>query len=214
MRALGSLLRTLFTLASLLALVALILRSFFVDIVMVPHNGMAPTLIYGERVLVWRGAKADMGDVMVCEHPAQPEASVLGRTIAFAGHTVNSDEQGNLLVDTDRAGVQYEGELRFWDETRDKLFTMRHGLIDYRGQHRHSFFIEHGQEFSLRTYAVNRGIYLLGDNRSDLIDDSREFGEVDPAKCRGQVFIRLTPATPGPSAAPDDIHHSYLDVIR
>jgi signal peptidase I len=214
MRAIGGLLRGLFTLASLLVLVALVMRALWVDVVTVPHNGMAPTLIYGERVLVWRGAKPDMGDVMVCEHPAKPEASVLGRAVAFAGHTIDTDGHGNLLVDSDRASIEYEADLRFWDETRQKLFTMRHGLIDYRRQHHHSFFLEQGQEFWLRTYAVNRGVYLLGDNRSDAIDDSREFGEVDPAKCKGQVFMRLTPAPRSESAVPDDVHHSYLDVIQ
>src|SRR5262245_12692468 len=108
MRALGSLIRLLFTLASLLALVALVFKPFFVDIIMVPHNGMAPTLLYGERVLVWRGAKADMADVMVCEHPAKPEASVLARAVAFAGHTVSGDDRGNLLVDSDRASIEYQ----------------------------------------------------------------------------------------------------------
>ena len=213
MRAIGSLLRGLFTLASLLALVALVFKTFFVDIVMVPHNGMAPTLLRGERVLVWRGAQADMADVMVCEHPAKPEASVLGRAIAFAGHTVSSDDLGNLLVDNDRASLEYEAGARFYDDTRNKLFHMKHGFIDYRRQHRHEFFLEEGTDFALRTYMVNRGIYLLGDNRADPNDDSREFGEVDPAKCRGQIFLRLTPADRGPDAIPDDVHHSYLDWI-
>jgi signal peptidase I len=214
MRAIGNLVRALFTLASLLALVALVFKTFFVDVIVVPHNGMAPTLLHGERVLVWRDATADMANVMICEHPAKPEASVLGRAVAFAGHTIDSDILGNLLVDSDRASVEYEADLRFYDDTKSKLFTMKHGFIDYRRQHRHEFFIEQGEQFSLRTYQVNRGAYLLGDNRSDPTNDSREFGEIDPAHCRGQVFMRLTPATPAADAVPDDVHHAYFDVIR
>jgi signal peptidase I len=212
MAAIGRVLSALFRLASLLTVIALFFKLLFVDIVVVPHNGMAPTLLSGERVLIWRNASADMGDVMVCQHPAQASASVLGRVIAFAGHTVSADYLGNLLVDDDRASVEWDDTVRFYDATREKLFTMRRGSIDYNRQNRHAFMIEQGQTFQLRTYQVNRGVYLLGDNRSDPSDDSREFGEVDPTTCRGQVFMRLTPADrTGPE---DDIHHSYLDVIK
>jgi signal peptidase I len=210
MATIGSLLRGLFSLASVLALLALFLRLFFVDVVTVPHNGMAPTMTYGERVLVWRRAHVDMGDVVVCEHPAKPEASVLGRAIAFAGHVVSTDGLGNLLVDSDRASIEWDNDMRFFDVTREKLFTMRSGSIDYRRQNRHQFVIEHDSDFYLPAYEVNHGVYLLGDNRSDTVDDSREFGEVDPAKCQGQVFMRLTPAV----QYDDDVHHSYFDVIQ
>jgi signal peptidase I len=210
MNALGSLLRGLFSLASMLVFFAVILNLFFVDIVVVPHNGMAPGLIYGDRVLVWRHADVDMGDAVLCQHPAKPDATVMGRAVAFAGHTVSVDSD-NLFVDSDRAGIEWEGELRFYDVLRQKLFTMRTGSIDYRRQNRHAFVLESGTPFWLRTYQVSHGAYLLGDNRSDPVNDSREFGEVDPAKCKGQIFMRLTPAE---HEQPVDIHHGYLDVIH
>jgi hypothetical protein len=106
--------------------------------------------------------------------------------------------------------VEWENELRFYDVTREKLFTMRVGSIDYSRQNRHQFIVERDNDFQMRRYDVNRGVYLLGDNRSDPADDSREFGEVDPAKCKGQIFMRLTPATRND----DDIRHSYFDVIQ
>lgn len=210
MARIGALFRSLFSLLSLCAAVAVVFKLFFVDIVLVPHNGMAPTLVYGDRVLVWRRATVDMGDVVICEHPARPEASVLGRAVAFAGHSVSTDRAGALLVDEDRANLEWGGALRFFDVTRNKLFSMRTGDIDYRRQHRHQFMVEAGETFELRSYLVNRGAYLLGDNRTAPADDSREFGEVDPAKCRGQVFLRLSPAPP----QNDDIRHGYLDWIH
>jgi signal peptidase I len=210
MHALGSLLRGFFSLASLLALIAVVLNLFFVDILVIPHNGMAPGLVYGDRVLVWRHASVDMGDAVVCEHPAKAGASVIGRAIAFAGHTVSSDGD-DLVVDADRASIEWRGDLRFYDVTRQKLFTMRSGSIDYRRQNRHEFVIESGTSFWLRTYQVNHGVYLLGDNRSDPADDSREFGEIDPAKCSGQIFMRLIPAD---HERIDDISHGYFDVIH
>jgi signal peptidase I len=207
---LGEVIRGLFSLLSVLAAVAFLLKVFYVDIVEVPHNGMAPTLVYGDKVLVWRNASVDMGNIVICEHPANPQASVLGRAVAFAGHTVSNDRGEGLMVDDDRASLEWEGSMNFFDVTREKLFSMRLGSMDYRRQHRHQFMVESGTSFELTSYHVDRGVYLLGDNRSDLIDDSREFGEVDPARCRGQVFMRLSPAPP----QNDDIRHGYLDWIQ
>jgi signal peptidase I len=209
MSAIGELLRGLFSLASFGVLVALILKVFFVDVITIPHNGMAPTLLAGEQVAVWRNARANMADIMVCQHPANPAASVIGRAIAFAGHRVSTDSYGNLQVDEDRASLDWGQDIHFYDVTRQRLYTMRLGSVDYRRQNRHQFMIERDTTFAVRAYQVNHGIYLLGDNRSDTIDDSREFGEVDPAKCQGQIFMRLLPA---PDRG-DDVHHSYFDVL-
>jgi signal peptidase I len=210
MNKIGEVFRGLFSLLSVLVLIAIVLKVFFVDVVVVPHNGMAPTLVYGDHVLVWRNASVDMANIVICEHPGKPEARVLGRAVAFAGHTVSTDRTGDLLVDDDRASPQWEGPLRFYDAPRDRLSSMRLGSIDYRRQHRHQFMIETEASFDLTSYHVDRGVYLLGDNRSDPADDSREFGEVDPAHCRGQVFMRLSPAPP----QNDDIRHGYLDWIQ
>jgi len=209
MDTLRGLLRGCLWLAGLSALFVGVMRLFFVDVLLVPHNGMAPTMTYGERVLVWRRAHVDMADVVVCEHPADPEQRVLARAVAFAGHTVGSDGNSNLLVDSDHANIEWQGSLRFFDVTREKLFTMRLGSMDYMRHDRHEFIIEQGTALWLPSYRVEQGVYLLGDNRTDSIDDSREFGEVDPAKCHGQVFMRLTPAPPYDEAE-DDIRHSYL----
>ena len=211
MRALRDLLQTLLKLATFAALVAGVLRIFFVDVVEMPHNGMAPTLIYGDRVLVWRRAKPDLGDIVLCEHPDKPEASVIGRALAFVGHTVSTDDRGQVFVDDSRASVEAVDTVQFYDVLREKMFTMKRASIDYRGKHRHEFFIEQGEQFRLQTFGVEHGMYLLGDNRSDTYNDSREFGEVDPARCRGEIFMRLTPAR---RTEPDDINHGYFDFVH
>src|SRR5262245_1820903 len=117
MRVLRDLLQLTFKLASFAALIAFILKVFFVDIYVMPHNGMAPTLLYGDRILVWRRAHADMGDIVMCSHPTKAEATVIGRAVAFTGHTISVDPRGQLTVDDDSASVETEGEVRFYDET-------------------------------------------------------------------------------------------------
>jgi signal peptidase I len=210
MRAIGSFISAIFKLASFVALIAFVLKVFFVDAFVMPHNGMAPTLVYGDRILVWRRAKPDMGDVVLCAHPGKPEASVIGRAVAFAGHTIDVDDRGQLTVDEDAASVEGEGDVRFYDVTREKMFNMKLGSIDYRRKHRHQFFVEDGRTFDMPAHRIERGIFLLGDNRSDSWDDSREFGEVDPATCHGVVFMRLMPA----DERGDDIHGGWFQFIH
>lgn len=210
MRALRSLLEAILKLASFAALVAFVLKMFFVDMFVMPHNGMAPTLVYGDRILVWRRAKPDMGDIMLCQHPGKPEASVIGRAVAFAGHTVSVDTRGQLMVDDDASTIERGGEVRFYDQTREKMFIMTLGSINYKRKHRHDFFVEKDASFEITPLNVQRGIYLLGDNRADSWDDSRDFGEVDPATCHGEIFMRLTPA---PQRG-DDIQHGYFDSLH
>jgi signal peptidase I len=211
MDALAAALSLIVKLATLAALFAGLLRWFFVDDLVMPHNGMAPTLVYGDRVLVWRRATPDMGNIVVCEHPTKPGEHVIGRAVAFAGHSVSTDARGQLFVDEDRASVETLGTVRFFDETRDRAYSMNLSSIDYNRKHRHQFFVEDGYAFALRQRDVEHGIFLLGDNRTDPYDDSREFGEVDPARCRGEVFMRLSPAA---KKMADDIHHGYFDYVH
>jgi hypothetical protein len=106
--------------------------------------------------------------------------------------------------------VEYEGGLRFYDVTRQKEFHMRNGMINYGGSHDHAFFLERDDTFSVRRYTVENGVYLLGDNRSERSFDSREFGEVDPETCLGQVFMIWSPAP----ARDDEINHHMLEWVQ
>jgi signal peptidase I len=211
MSALGDALLLIVKLATFAALASGLLHLFYVDNFVMPHSGMAPTLIFGDRVLVWRRAKPDMGDIVVCEHPSRPGYTVIGRAVAFAGHSISTDARGQLFVDEDRASVENIGRVQFFDAARDQMFTMQRSSIDYNRKHRHEFFVQDGYAFAMRQYQVQRGIFLLGDNRTTPYNDSREFGEVDPARCHGEVFMRLLPA---PKKLEDDIHHGYFDYVH
>jgi signal peptidase I len=200
----------LLNVVAVLVIAAIAVRMAFLEVVPVTDNGMALTLVYGDEVLVWKGAHIDMADVVVCEHPARTGQWVIGRAIAFAGHTVHTDYNGQLYVGRDQTATQGGEHFRFYDVTRKKLLDMSSGQMDYFGKHAHDFFMETGDHFSLPTYTVEHGVYLLGDNHSERSFDSRAFGEVDPNRCLGQVILRWTPA---PTSG-DDLHHHYLDIIR
>jgi signal peptidase I len=199
----------LLNVAAALVIIGVLVRIAFIDVVTVRDNGMAPTLVYGDEVMVWKGAHVDMADVVVCEHPVRSGELVIGRAVAFAGHTIHTDYNGQLYVDRDQAASQIDGHARFYDETRKKLYEMQHGEIDYMGKHSHAFFQEQNDRLNVPSYTIEKGVYLLGDNRSESSFDSREFGEVDPARCKGQVFLRWT-AAPGN----EELGHHRLDTIQ
>lgn len=200
----------LLNVVAVLVLVAVWMRWFAIEIVVVQDNGMAPTLVYGDQVLVWKDAMVELANVMVCEHPARPSQLVIGRVLAFAGHSVSTDRLGNLLVDDDRADGNATGHARFYDATRKKDHRMIVREMNYRGKHRHNVFMLPNTVFNLRTYNVEKGVYLLGDNRVETRFDSRDFGEVNPQRCLGQVFMIWKPA---PSRG-DDIDHKAFDRVE
>lgn len=186
------------------------LRLLFMEVVVVQDNSMAPTLVHGDRALVWKGASIDMADVVLCEQPGRSGVLVVSRAVAFAGHTVRTDHNGMLYVDDDRTTTHVDGRVRFYDVTRERLWDMELRSMDYFGRHSHAYFIEHGALFRLMPNRVEKGVYLLGDNRSGTDHDSRSFGEADPERCLGQVFMRLSP---GPSRG-DELAAGYLEFIE
>jgi len=186
-----------------------VVRILFIESVIVSDNGMAPTLVYGEEVWLWKGAMVDMADVVACEHPAHPSQLVIGRAVAFAGHTIWTDMNGMLYVDNDRTVGGVDGSVLFYDIPRKKQFDMLLGSISYFARHDHQTFSEKGDRFTVRKYTVQHGVYLLGDNRSARGYDSREFGEVDPARCVGQIVMRFKPVAESRQA----LGHGMLEWI-
>ena len=63
---------------AILIVIALVLKAFVFDVAEVGHNGMAPTLIRGERVLIRKGAEPVLGSIAVCRHPTE-DGWVVGR---------------------------------------------------------------------------------------------------------------------------------------
>ncbi|MDH5671527.1 MAG: signal peptidase I [Myxococcales bacterium] len=197
-------------LLAVLAIAVVVARMTVIDVVTIDNNSMAPTLVYGDEVLVWRGAAADRVDVMVCEHPSRDGQLVFGRVVGMPGEEVRLDDNGRLVLGELTVAATGAGTLRFYDVTRKKQFHMRRVEADFGARRTSVYVIEKDQTFRLRPYTTNTGLYLLGDNRSEIHFDSRAFGQVQPEKCIGQIFARWKPAPP----TGDDVDNGYLDLIR
>lgn len=187
-----------------------VLEVFFVDRVVVPHNAMAPTMLAGDTVLMWnRVGEPAMGDILVCEHPSRVGEYVVGRVVGKSGMVVRAVrgqlEVAGTIPDYDLEGVP----IRFLDVQQGRTDEMIRG-IEKLGNTDHPFFRRRDAVFTMRSTEVQNGVFLLGDNRTLVGQDSRTFGTVDPAKCIGKVFMRWDP-TDQPGA---ELGHAMFDMIR
>ncbi len=197
-------------LGAIALVVAGVMRIFFLDLVVVGHNGMAPTLLAGEEVLMWRGTEAEMGEIVICQNPQTPGQMVMGRVVAREGMTIK-DERGDLWVSGTIPTLDWEGGTKtFFDLDVNQEIVVKFGTEEL-GNTNHEFFIQERYTFRVRETEVPSGhIYILGDHRSRPDHDSRTFGTVVQNDCVGSLFMRWSPV----EARGADINHGWLDILQ
>jgi signal peptidase I len=200
--------KLLFALAIVASAVIGVLRAFFVDVVTVAHNGMAPTMLLGDRVLVWRGTRIDRNDIALCRHPQHSDRWVMARVAATRGQSI-AVERGGLLIDGDRVSRDIQGEGRFTDTETGRSFPASWGIENFANYEEHRYLERSDRDFTMRSQANVGGLFLLGDNRAHTGEDSRAFGVVQEGTCRGTVFMRLHAA----EGAPEGIPHEDFQLL-
>ena len=186
-----------------------LLRATVVRPITAGHDGMAPTFIAGEKVLLWEGDSFDMGDMVVCEHPSQPGSMVMGRVMGKPGMSLETNERGTLTIEGTPVDTDWQGETTFFDTGSNSEQTMRRGL-ETVGNTEHAIFLRDGSALRLRVREIGGGkLYLLGDNRADRVHDSRAFGPVSQETCLGTIFMRWSPAERGAA-----LDHGWLDLLQ
>ena len=187
-----------------------VLYAFYVKVVEVGHNGMAPTMFVGDRVLVWNGHNFDLGDIALCPHPTEPGRYVMGRVVGRTGQRV-AIERGALRINGETPESDLHSPISWLDAETGRTEQMVWGIESILN-HDHTFFVRAGRAGvpDLREARVRGGqLYLLSDNRTHRGEDSRTFGGVTESSCVGSVFMRLTAA-----AAPPEIPHAALDLLE
>jgi signal peptidase I len=205
-------LKTMLSLAMWVAAIALtagaVLKLFFVDVIVLGHDAMAPTIALGEQVFLWRDAEPKFADVVVCAHPRRPSELVVGRVLGRPGHLVRTT-RGQLTVSGDSVEHDIVGRVDYSVTTAGRLAPVRHVVETAAGKHYDTFFPE-DLTLEIRPTEVAEGrLYLLSDHRAYHGYDSRSFGTVDRATCRGTVFMLWKP-TPQSAAA---LGHGYMRFI-
>ncbi len=196
--------------AVILAIVAGVLKAFFVDLVVINDDRMAPTMLAGEQVLLWRGSDPEYGRVVVCAHPAVAGQLVIGRIVARAGMEVSVGRDA-LAINGRPPDRDWRGTFTFDDPELTRPVNMRWGIEELTGVE-HEFMAREDYRMNFRTVRVGGGkLYLMSDYRSMTGHDSRSFGVVDASTCIGHVFMRWKPAE-GRSGEPP-LDHGYLDIL-
>lgn len=144
-------------------LIALVVRTFVVEVYRVDGTSMENTLHSNERVLVnkfvYRLRGPEPGEVVVFRYPLQPDRNFIKRVIAVEGQTVEL-RNGKVYVD---------GEL-FPEVETVRMTSANFGPFT----------------------VPEDSIFVLGDNRTNS-EDSRIFGEVPLANVRGEAVALVWP---------------------
>lgn len=185
-----------------------VLFGFFIRVVDVGHDAMAPTIVSGDEVLVWRTQNFELGEIVLCPHPEEAGRYVMGRIVGRPGHTVAIGRGAQLEIEGQRPDVDLRGRVDFYDAQRRSSESMRWGYEDIL-DHQHPFMYRERRPPEMRPHQVRGGYFLLSDNRSFHGEDSRRFGEVDGSTCIGRVFMRLTAAV-----APPQFEHRALQFLE
>ncbi|MBT8452147.1 MAG: signal peptidase I [Deltaproteobacteria bacterium] len=191
-----------------LIVIALALKVFLFDMAEVGHNGMAPTLLRGERVLIRKKAAPTLGSIAVCQHPTEV-GWVVARVAATEGMTIHSFGT-ELFIDGKPVEYNGGGSGSFYNEDTDRTVQVTWG-DEYLGTGNHQIFLGENRRHHVDKAEVPAGrLYLLGDYRGYMGQDSRAYGVVDASSCRGTIVFRLTPV----AGLEPEISHGYFERIR
>ncbi|MFZ5825331.1 MAG: signal peptidase I [Bacillota bacterium] len=162
--------------------IALLIRSFLVQLYVVDGESMFPTLHHGDRLLVnkigYRLGEPKPGDVVVVEDPANPRRQLIKRVIAVGGETV---EVRNHAVFIDGKPLEEDFVHPFSVHFRD-----------------------------VKPVEVPEGyVYVMGDNRGGSLD-SRTLGPVQVSKVEGKAFFLFWPVSRMKSHGPLEAPRAYM----
>lgn len=146
-------------------LIALVIRSFLVQLYVVDGESMYPTLHHGDRLLVnkivYRLGDPKPGEIVVVEDPANPRRQLIKRVVAIGGETIEIRNRV-LFVDGKPLEEDYTNPVSV---------------------HFHD----------VRPFTVPEGyIYVMGDNRGGSLD-SRVLGPIQVDKVEGKAFFLFWP---------------------
>jgi len=158
-------------------LVALLVRTFFIQAFWIPSDSMEPTLHKGDRVLVnklsYKLHDVHRGDVIVFKRPDSARSSnpdddiedLIKRVVAVPGDELKTVD-GLVYINDEPLPEPYlpEGTLTFEPS---------------------------GEDMEPRTIPEDE-LFMMGDNRGNS-QDSRFFGTIDQDLIVGRAFVRIYP---------------------
>ena len=151
------------------ALVLVLVFSFFFRIIQVDGSSMVPTLVNGDKLIVWgAGYTPQRGDVVIVDSYTSYGKPLVKRVIAKGGDTIS--------IDYDAGTVEVNGELL----QEDYIAAPTHLGYDV--------------EFP---YTVPEGtVFVMGDNRNESLDSRSSYvGCIDERDILGKVLLCFLPVS-------------------
>lgn len=149
---------------------AMFIRTFFVQAFKIPTGSMRPTLIEGDRILVnkliYRFKEPRRGDIIVFRYPLNPKRDFIKRLIGLEGETVEINN-GNIFINGEPTD----------NEILRKFYYYNYG--------------KYGKE-GVGVKVPERSFFVLGDN-SAVSRDSRYWGFVRRKNLLGKAFLIYWP---------------------
>jgi len=183
-----------------IALIAVVVRSFIIAPFKIPSSSMVPTLEVGDYLFVlrysyglrvpftdiqWLPRPAHRGDVAVFDYPNDRSKDYIKRIVGVAGdHILYKDNKlyvnGKRMALTDVGEHPYflgDGSVDVSEEFIEQLGPVRHSVL------RKPFSIKDGE------WVVPAGMYFaMGDNRNNSLD-SRFWGFVPQGYLVGKALV-------------------------
>ncbi|MFK7991089.1 MAG: signal peptidase I [Sandaracinaceae bacterium] len=191
------------------AIAVAVLYAFFVRVVEVGHNAMAPTVMAGDTIVVWKTQSFELGDAVLCRYPGQSGRYALARIVARAGQQLVIDGSGHITINGDSPDRDLHSELAWDDTTTGRRTPVNWADEEILGHNYRYFWRPNLVRGSRSPRRVERGYFLLNDNRLAAGEDSRAFGPVMAADCIGTLLMRLEA---GPS--PEEIGNARFDLLE
>ena len=150
-------------------LVLVLVFSFFFRIIQVDGSSMVPTLINGDKLIVWgAGYTPQRGDVVIVDSYTAYGKPLVKRVIAKGGDTVS--------IDYSTGTVEVNGEVLQEDYIAEPTYL--------------------GYDLQF-PYTVPEGtVFLMGDNRNESLDSRSSYiGCIDERDILGKVLVCFMPFT-------------------
>lgn len=193
----------------IIVLTVLVVRIFILEPKINPSGAMAPTILAGDYLLVYKwpyghfrlaglnfgGArdfigkdKITRGDIITFRYPEKPSVEFVKRVVGLPGDKLSYSEK-KLVVNGEVIRAIYDANADYVDRVLGKLKVKRYS----EAINNKSYYIQLTGSKNLpsteikKTVTVPDGFYfVLGDNR-DLSNDSRHFGFVSAKAITGKV---------------------------
>ncbi len=207
-----SLFKGVFWLAALIALVAVVGRMFFFEVVQTTSYSMVPGLFPGDTFLVFTLGLLGPGDSVVCHDPENPGAMVVSRVVGVPGTPI-SMQNNHLIINGRVIFRSYSGQrVMYEDATGGEVqrFTISFAEEKLAGHLYTVGFVQDVGAEEITPREVEAGFYLLGDNRNRA-RDSRTLGEIAIKDCIGTPFIVIWP---GPDSGDFKFRNRFLKWIH